>query len=41
MERVLAVPYRDLHACCVAKVERECRTRDEVDMVVRWMNGYG
>ena len=40
MQRVLAMPYGDLHPCYVAKAERKGRTRAEVDAVVRWLTGY-
>jgi len=40
MDRVLAMPFGDLHPCYVAKAERKGRTRDEVDTVVRWLTGY-
>jgi len=39
-QRILAMPFGDLHPCYVAKAERKGRTREEVDRIVRWLTGY-
>lgn len=38
--RLYATPFAKIYPCYVTKVERKGRTREELDLVIRWMTGY-
>jgi hypothetical protein len=38
--RIFRLPWTSLYPLYVAKVERKGRTRDELDVVIRWLTGY-
>jgi len=38
--RIFATPLADVHPHYVAKAERKGHTREEVDLVIRWLTGY-
>lgn len=39
-EKVFAMSVAKVYPLLVAKAERKCRTRDEVDEIICWMTGY-
>lgn len=39
-ERVFAMKFSRVYPMYVAKAEKKGRTRDEVDLVIRWLTGY-
>lgn len=39
-ERVLRMAFADIHVLYVKKVERKDHTREEVDLLLRWLTGY-
>jgi hypothetical protein len=38
--RIFRMPFASVYPLYVAKLERKGRTREELDMVIRWLTGY-
>lgn len=40
LKRVYAMTFAKVYPMYIAKAERKGRTKDEVDIVIRWLTGY-
>jgi hypothetical protein len=38
--RVFSMPFASVYPLYVQKAEKKGRTRDEVDLIIRWLTGY-